>query len=149
MDENIDAIDQHIIQLLLSNSKLGTKEIASKIGLTVTPTFERIKRLERRGVILGYSAKINRKKIGKGLQGYCQTSLKSHNLELIEQFEQSIVELEEVVSCHHIAGNIDYLLYIEVADMEEYQQFLRNKLATIPNIANVQTSFVMRTLKEG
>ncbi len=149
MDENIDAIDQHIIQLLLSNSKLGTKEIASKIGLTVTPTFERIKRLERRGVIVGYSAKINRKKIGKGLQVYCQTSLKSHNLELIEQFEQSIVELEEVVSCHHIAGNIDYLLYIEVADMEEYQQFLRNKLATIPNIANVQTSFVMRTLKEG
>ena len=147
MDENIDAIDQQIIHLLLVNSKLGTKEIASKIGLSVTPTFERIKRLERKGVILGYTAKIDRKKIGKGLQVYCQTSLKSHNLELIEQFENAIVELEEVVTCHHIAGNIDYLLYIEVKDMEEYQDFLRNKLATIPNIANVQTSFVMRILK--
>ena len=62
MEEFIDQIDQQIIQLLLTNSKLGTKEIASKIGLTVTPTFERIKRLERRGVIVGYSAKINRKK---------------------------------------------------------------------------------------
>ena len=147
MYENIDAIDQQIIHLLLGNSKLGTKEIASKIGLSVTPTFERIKRLERKGVILGYTAKIDRKKIGKGLQVYCQTSLKSHNLELIEQFENAIVELEEVVTCHHIAGNIDYLLYIEVKDMEEYQDFLRNKLATIPNIANVQTSFVMRILK--
>jgi Lrp/AsnC family leucine-responsive transcriptional regulator len=145
----LDEIDQQIIKLVSANAKLGTKEIASKIGLSVTPTFERIKRLERKKVIIGYVAKLDRNQIGKGLQVYCQTSLKSHNLELIEQFEQSIVELEEVVSCHHIAGNIDYLLYIEVADMEEYQQFLRNKLATIPNIANVQTSFVMRTLKEG
>jgi DNA-binding Lrp family transcriptional regulator len=102
-------------------------------------------------IINSYYKKLNffkdRKKIGKGLQVYCQTSLKSHNLELIEQFENAIVELEEVVTCHHIAGNIDYLLYIEVKDMEEYQDFLRNKLATIPNIANVQTSFVMRILK--
>lgn len=147
MDEFIDSIDKQILHLLSQNSKLGTKEIASKIGLTVTPTFERIKRLERKGVIIGYTAKIDSKKIGKGLQVYCQTSLKSHNLDLIEQFEHAIVELEEVVSCHHIAGNIDYLLYIEVKDMEEYQDFLRNKLASIPNIANVQTSFVMRMLK--
>ncbi|MBI1838289.1 MAG: Lrp/AsnC family transcriptional regulator, partial [Flavobacteriia bacterium] len=140
--------DQQILKLLQKNAKLGTKEIAATIGLSVTPTFERIKRLERKKIILGYSTKLNRNQIGKGLQVFCQTSLKSHHLDLIEQFEESIVRLEEVVACHHIAGNIDYLLYIEVKDMEEYQQFLRNKLAVIPNIANVQTSFVMRTLKE-
>lgn len=144
----LDEIDKQILQLVSVNAKLGTKEIAASIGLSITPTFERIKRLERKGIILGYVAKLDRNQIGKGLQVYCQASLKSHNLELIEQFENAIKEHDEIVTCHHIAGNIDYFLYIEVADMEEYHIFLRTKLAAIPNIANVQSSFVMQTLKE-
>lgn len=144
----LDDIDRKILLLLKRNAKLGTKEIAAAVGLSVTPTFERIRRMERKDVIVGYTTRINRNAIGKTLQVYCQISLKSHNLDLIEKFEQAIVELEEVVSCHHIAGNIDYLLYIEIESMESYQDFLRNKLAIIPNIANVQTSFVMKSLKE-
>jgi DNA-binding Lrp family transcriptional regulator len=147
MDKNIDAIDQQIMQLLLSNSKLGTKEIAAKIGLSVTPTFERIKRLERKGIIKGYTAILDKKKIGKGLQVFCQVSLKSHNAEIIDGFEAEIIHLSEVSACYHIAGDFDYSLFIEVADMDEYQYFLKQKLANIPNIANVQTAFVMSTLK--
>lgn len=147
MNEFIDSIDKQIIQLLSVNAKLGTKEIASKIGLTVTPTFERIKRLERKGIIIGYNAKIDSKKIGKGLKVFCQVSLKSHNAEIIDGFEAEIVHLSEVSACYHIAGDFDYSLFIEVADMDEYQQFLKQKLANIPNIANVQTAFVMSTLK--
>lgn len=146
--ENFDEIDLKIIRLLVKNAKLGTKEIALLIGLSVTPTFERIKRLERKGVIIGYHAKLDRKKVGKALQVYCQISLKSHSMDLIEDFEKKIIQLNEVVSCHHIAGNIDYLLYIEMKDMETYQNFIRDQLASIPNIANVHTSFVMKTLKE-
>ena len=147
MDKSIDSLDQQIIHLLLSNSKLGTKEIASKIGLSVTPTFERIKRLERKGIIKGYTAILDKKKIGKGLQVFCQVSLKSHNAEIIDGFEAEIVHLSEVSACYHIAGDFDYSLFIEVADMDEYQHFLKQKLANIPNIANVQTAFVMSTLK--
>ena len=147
MDKNIDAIDQQIMQLLLSNSKLGTKEIAAKIGLSVTPTFERIKRLERKGIIKGYTAILDKKKIGKGLKVFCQVSLKSHNAEIIDGFEAEIIHLAEVSACYHIAGDFDYSLFIEVSDMDEYQHFLKQKLANIPNIANVQTAFVMSTLK--
>lgn len=147
MDKSIDSLDQQIIHLLLSNSKLGTKEIASKIGLSVTPTFERIKRLERKGIIKGYTAILDKKKIGKGLQVFCQVSLKSHNAEIIDGFEAEIIHLSEVSACYHIAGDFDYSLFIEVADMDEYQHFLKQKLANIPNIANVQTAFVMSTLK--
>jgi Lrp/AsnC family leucine-responsive transcriptional regulator len=147
MDKNIDAIDQQIMQLLLSNSKLGTKEIAAKIGLSVTPTFERIKRLERKGIIKGYTAILDKKKIGKGLKVFCQVSLKSHNAEIIDGFEAEIIHLSEVSACYHIAGDFDYSLFIEVADMDEYQYFLNLKLSNIPNIANVQTAFVMSTLK--
>lgn len=144
---SLDYTDHMILELLKKNGKMGNKEIASQIGLSVTPTFERIKRLERHGVITGYTAVLNKKAIGKGLKVLCQVSLKAHNLDLLIGFEDEIVHLEEVAACYHIAGNYDYLLSIEVKDMEEYQLFLKEKLASIPNIANVQSSFVMSTLK--
>ncbi len=147
MEIQLDKIDKKILSILSANSKLGNKEIASEIGLSVTPTFERIKRLERHGVIKNYVAILDKKKIDKGLHVLCQVSLKAHNLDLLLGFEDEIVHLNEVNSCYHIAGNYDYLLSIEVKDMDEYQDFLKQKLAAIPNIANVQSSFVMSTLK--
>lgn len=147
MDIQLDKIDKKILSILSSNSKLGNKEIAAEIGLSITPTFERIKRLERHGVIKNYVAILDKKKIDKGLHVLCQVSLKAHNLDLLLGFEDKIVHLHEVNSCYHIAGNYDYLLSIEVKDMDEYQEFLKQKLASIPNIANVQSSFVMSTLK--
>lgn len=147
MDIQLDDIDRKILRLLSKNAKLGNKEIAAEIGLSITPTFERIKRLERNGVIQAYEAKLDKKKIGKGLHVLCQVSLKAHNLELLVGFEDEVVYLSEVSACYHIAGNYDYLLSIEVKDMDEYQMFLKEKLASIPNIANVQSSFVMSTLK--
>lgn len=143
----LDEIDKKIISILSENSKKGNKEIALEVGLSLTPTFERIKRLERNKVILKYVAVLDRKKIGKGLQVLCQVSLKAHNLELLLGFEDEVIHLNEVSACYHIAGNYDYLLSIEVKDMDEYQKFLKEKLASIPNIANVQSSFVMSTLK--
>lgn len=143
----LDETDLRILEILRSNSKLGNKEIAADVGLSVTPTFERIKRMERQGVIKGYTAVLDKKKIGKGLLVLCQVSLRAHNSDLLIGFEDEVVHLDEVASCYHIAGNYDYLLSIEVKDMDEYQRFLKEKLAAIPNIANVQSSFVMSTLK--
>jgi DNA-binding Lrp family transcriptional regulator len=116
--------------------------------LTVTPTYERIKRLERIGVITSYTACLNKKLIGKGLQVFCQVSLKEHNLELLESFEQMVVSFDEVSNCYHIAGDHDYALLIEVSDMGEYEAFLKQSLAKIPSIMNVQSSFVMSAIKE-
>ena len=147
MAYELDPIDTEILELLSKNGKLGNKEIAAKIGLSTTPTFERIRRLERKGIIKGYVAVLDKTKIGKGLKVFCQVSLKSHNSEIIEGFEKAVIHLTEVSACYHIAGDFDYSLFIEVTDMEEYQVFLKQKLANIPNIANVQTAFVMSTLK--
>lgn len=147
-DFQIDAIDEQILALLVENAKLGSKEIASQVGLTVTPTYERIRRLEKRGFIKSYKAVLNKKKLGKNLSVLCNVQLKSHASEFIESFESQVIQLQEVSNCYHIAGNYDYLLFIEVTDMDEYAEFLKEKLASIPHIATVQSSFVMRTLKE-
>ena len=143
----LDAIDEQIIGYLAQNAKLNNKELASLVGLTVTPTFERVKRLERLGVITGYQAQINPKMVGKDLKVICQVSLKSHSKEGIEEFERAVKKQAEISSAYHVAGAIDYMLTIEVANMEVYQQFVKNKLASIPHIGQVNSSFVMSELK--
>ena len=147
MDEKLDRIDLAILEILQENSKMGMKEIAEQVGLTVTPTYERIKKMERSGIIEGYGIRLNKKKIGKGLSVFCMVSLKEHNLDLLEVFERKIASLSEVSTCHHIAGDYDYAMMIEVADMDEYETFLKYKLAAIPSISNVQSSFSMSTIK--
>lgn len=144
----MDKIDREILEILRKNAKLGMKEIAGQIGLTVTPTYERVRRLERSGVITGYTVQLNKKKIGKNLQVFCQVSLKEHNLTLLKKFENQVVNLPQVSACYHIAGDHDYALLIEVEDMDAYENFLREHLASIPSIANVQSSFVMSEIKK-
>ena len=87
----MDNIDRAIVEILLENSKLGTKEIAVQVGLTITPTYERIKRLEKSGVIQRYTIEVNRAAIGRNLQVLCNVSLKEHNLGLITHFEEQVV----------------------------------------------------------
>lgn len=142
----MDAIDHAILEILQENAKLGTKEVAAQVGLSVTPTYERIKKLEREGIIRKYTIELDKKRIGKGLQVFCNVSLKEHNLQLLRGFEEQVAALPEVSVCYHIAGDHDYSLLIEVADMESYEQFLRHKLTAIPSISNVQSSFVMNEI---
>lgn len=144
----LDELDQKILGLLKKDAKLGTKEIASQIGLTNTPTYERIRRMEKRGVIKSYIAVIDKKKQGFALNVLCNVQLKSHASDYLEEFERAIVQLKEITDCYHIAGNFDYLLKISIRDMDSYAVFIKEKLAVIPHIATVQSSFVMRTLKE-
>lgn len=145
---HIDQTDNQLIKLLEENSKYGLKELAERVGLTATPVHERIKRLERNGVIEKYTIKVNPEKTGHGLTILCNVQLKSHNAMILEEFESEIVKIKEVVSCYHIAGNYDYLLTLQMKDMDEYGNFVKGKLASIPHIAQVQSSFVMRKIKE-
>ncbi|MFM7667642.1 MAG: Lrp/AsnC family transcriptional regulator [Bacteroidota bacterium] len=136
-------IDDMLLQKLSTNARQTVKELAHKVGLSITPTFERIKRLERLGIIKGYTVVINKKLVNKGLRVLCQVSLKEHNEKQIQLFESEVQSLVEVSECLHIAGNFDYLLSVEIKDMEEYEKFLKQKLARLSNISQVQSSFVL------
>ncbi len=149
MEIKLDAIDRRIIQLLQQDGKMKIKEIAEQLNMTNTPIFERIKRLERDGYIEGYSAKVNKKKMGFGLMAFCSISLELHNEEYIGRFVEEISDLDEVIECYHIAGMFDYLMKIYVQDMEHYQTFITKKLAALRNIGKVQSSFVMTEIKSG
>lgn len=145
---HLDESDRKILRILKENAKLNIKEIAAKIGLTNTPVYERIKRMEKQGVIKNYTVTLNHKIMGSNLIVFCNVQLKSHASEYLDEFENKIIKLEQIETCYHIAGHFDYLLKINASDMEEYSVFIKDTLSKIPHIATVQSSFVMRTLKE-
>lgn len=144
----MDEIDKKIMTELQLDSKQTIKDLSEKMNLTPTPVYERIKKLEENGFINGYKAQINRFKIGLSLMVFCNISLKEHQAKYLSQFEKDIQPLDEVLACYHLGGMYDYLLKICVKNMDEYQNFIANKLANIKNIANVQSSFVMKEIKD-
>jgi Lrp/AsnC family leucine-responsive transcriptional regulator len=143
----MDAIDKKILMLLQQDAKLNTKEIAEKVGLSVSPTFERIKKLEQKEYIKKYVALLDPTKVGKSISVYCQVTLAVHSRELIDDFKQHILALPEIIGCYHVSGNYDFLLKVAVNDMNEYQKFVIDKLSVIKGISNVQSSFVMEEIK--
>lgn len=139
----MDNTDYKILQLLQEDGRLTHKEIANELNLTVTPTYERVKRLERDGYITKYVAILDQDKLRQSLVAFTHISLKEHAKSYIEKFEREIKEIREVVECYHIAGQFDFLLKIIVTDMKAYQSVVIDRLASMENIANVNSSFVM------
>ena len=147
MKAQLDDTDREIVRLLQEDGKMKIKEIAGQLGITNTPVFERIKRLEQENVITGYSDSVDREKLGFQLIAFCSVSFDQHKSELIGNFESDVKALPEVLECYHIAGMFDYLMKVMVKDMGEYQQFITRKLAALKYIGKVQSSFVMTEVK--
>ncbi len=145
---NLDETDKKILTILQQNSKANIKEIGLKISLTQTPTYERIERLEKLGIIQKYIAVLNKEKIGYTVEVFCQVTLLVHSKELITKFEKAVNAMEEVIECFHVAGNYDYLLKVIVKNMNSYQYFLKNKLSVLDSVGNVQSTFVMSSTKD-
>ena len=144
---NLDKTDRKLLMLLQNDAKLTNRQLAHHLDLTVTPVFERIRKLEKAGFITKYVALTDKKKLGKLLTVFCSVSLKEHNKGMIQEFENRITHVPEVMECHHIAGDHDYLLKVVATDMDAYHQFVYNKLTAIGNISNVNSSFVMHEIK--
>lgn len=144
---NIDKIDKQILMLLQHDSTLKTKEIASSVGLSITPTYDRVKRLEKNGVIKKYVAILNQKAIDKSVTVICHITLQKHEQSLLTKFENDIKKVDEVIECFHIAGNYDYILKVIVPNLDAYSDFIKDTIATIKNVSNVHSSFVMTAIK--
>lgn len=144
----LDGKDAEILRLLQENAKLTIREIASKVHLSPTPTHERIKRLEREGVIRKYVALLDNRKINKGITVIVQISLKEHNKRAAQEFIDAVLDFKEVTECYNISGDFDFMLKIVVESMESFHYFSVNKLSEISGIAQTKSIFVMDTIKE-
>lgn len=145
--EDLDELDKKILDALQKNARVTTKELSFDLKLSQTPIYERIKRLERDGYIDKYVALLSKNRLGKSMVSFCSVQLKEHAKPFLQKFEKEVMSLPEVIECYYIAGNFDYLLKVVIKDMGEYQNFLVNKLASLDNIANAQSMFVMTEIK--
>jgi Lrp/AsnC family leucine-responsive transcriptional regulator len=143
----MDATDKKLLQLLQNDTKKTTKELSLKLNLSVTAVYERIKKLEREGIIEKYVVLLNRNKINKGFVVFCHLKLLQHTKEFINQFEKEVVQLTEVLECFHVSGDYDYILKICVKDMEEYREFMVTKLTSLQHIGSTHSTFMIGEVK--
>lgn len=148
MQYSLDKIDFKILSLLQENSDRTTKSIASELGMTTTPIFERIKKLEKHGYIKKYVALLNHKKIGLKQTVFVGITLQGHTRSYLEKFVKQINSFPEIIECHRVSGNYDYLLKLVVEDIEAYETFIITKLTLLPYLGNVQSLIALSTGKD-
>ncbi len=148
MEYRLDKTDKAILQMLQHNSNRTTKSIAEELGMSTTPIFERIKKLEKEGYIDKYVALLNNKKIGLKQIVFIGITLKGHTRSYLEKFVKTINGFPEVVECHRVAGNFDYLLKLVVEDVEAYERFILTKLTLISDLGSVQSYIALSKGKD-
>lgn len=143
----MDTIDKRLLMLLQEDSTKTTKELSLKLNLSVTAIYERIRKLEREGIINKYVALLNRNKVNKGFVVFCHLKLIQHTKEYLTIFEREVTLLDEVLECYHVSGDYDYILKIYVRDMEEYREFMVTKLTTLQHIGSTHSTFMISEVK--
>jgi Lrp/AsnC family leucine-responsive transcriptional regulator len=142
----VDDVDRSILAVLEKDGRISNAELADRVGLSPSPCLRRVRRLEETGVIRGYRAIIDPAAVGRSLRVFAGVRLVRHSRKDVVAFERAVVQLSEVVNCHHITGNFDYLLQVEVADLTAYEDFHANRLASLPGVAAVSSYVTMKTL---
>ena len=143
----LDAIDIKLLDYLQEDSKQTNKELSNKLNLSVTAVYERIKKLEKEGVIHNYVALINKEKVDKAFIVFCHVKLIQHSQEYVVRFEKEVATIPEVLECYHISGDYDYLLKVLVKDMVAFREFMVKKLTTINHIGSTHSMFVINEVK--
>jgi Lrp/AsnC family leucine-responsive transcriptional regulator len=146
--EDLDSLDRKILQLLEQNARITNKELASQLELSITPVFERVKKLERRGYIKKYVAVLDHEKLNKGMVVFLHIKMQAHNHESIARLMAEAQKLDEVMECYHVTGDNDFLMKVLMPDMKAYEEFVLNKLTKISGIGNINSSIVMSTVKQ-
>jgi Lrp/AsnC family leucine-responsive transcriptional regulator len=143
----LDAIDGRILAALQADGRLSNLELADRVGLSASPCLRRVRRLERDGYIEGYRAMLRRERIGLGLTVFLGIKIDGHANNRAVGFEEAVVAMPEVIACHMVSGESDYLLEVVVADLAHYQRFLVGQLLNMPIVREVRSNFAIQALK--
>ncbi|WP_417196051.1 Lrp/AsnC family transcriptional regulator [Bizionia sp.] len=144
---NFDLIDLKLLQFLQEDAKQTNKMLSNRLNLSVTAVYERIRKLEREGVIAQYVALLDKNKVDRSFVAFCHIKLVQHTQNNIVKFEREVANLEEISECYHISGDYDYLLKVMVRDMEDFREFMVKKLTSINHIGSTHSMFVINEVK--
>jgi DNA-binding Lrp family transcriptional regulator len=143
----IDRKDLMILKLLQENADISNKQIANTVGLSLTPVFERVKKLNAFGLIDKKVYQLNRKKLGFNLIALVLVTLKQHTKSHVEQFMREMQKHPEIIECFHISGAADFHLKVVIKNIDQYQEFMLNKLSSIESVGHIESYFVLKEVK--
>ena len=146
-DIELDDLDLSILRILQENGRLSNVDLASQINLSPPATYTRLKRLEKLGYIRDYVALLNWGKMGYDMICFINISLQMHQPDDVEKFRQRISNLPEVLECHHVTGEFDYLLKVAIKNRHDLDRFVMKQLTPIPGIARIYTSLALNEIK--
>ena len=146
--KDLDKIDLKILKLLQQNARIPMTELAEKVGLSTTPVTERVKRLERDNIISGYHARLNPHAVGQSLLVFVEIKLRSKSGNIFEDFRREVTRIPQILECHLVSGEYDYLIKVRLPDMSAYRDMLGNILLQLPAAAESRSYVVMEEVKE-
>ncbi len=144
----MDEKDLRILRELQQNGRLSNAELAERVNLSPSPCLRRLRSLEQRGVIEGYSAIVNQKAYGLPVTVFIRIRLEHHSTRAAQVFERHIQAIDEIVDCHLMTGDTDYLLRVVIESLEAYETFIRDRIHPIPGIGSINTSFAYGVVKQ-
>jgi Lrp/AsnC family transcriptional regulator, leucine-responsive regulatory protein len=143
----LDRIDLRMLAVLQAEGRVSNTELAERVNLSPSACLRRLQRLESEGVISGYAAQVAPEAVGLGLQAFVRVQLARHEGAAIDRFVERLAGWDEVVACHALTGDMDYLMHVYVADLAHFSRFLLDQLLNDAGVADVNSSFVLRTVK--
>ena len=142
-----DETDRELLSLLQHDSKQTNKALSHKLNLSVTAVYERIKKLEKNGIVSKYVALVDKSKVEKDFVAFCHIKLIQHSQDYVVKFEREVNRLDEVLECYHLSGDYDYLLKVLVKDMKSFREFMVKKLTKIDHIGSTHSMFMINEVK--
>jgi len=143
----IDEIDQKILDLLQENGNMTNVALSKEIEISPPPTLERVKKLEKNGVIRKYVALVEPEKVGISMHTFVEIKLIKHTKNAVSDFFNAVLEMDEIMECHHVTGDADFLLKIAVRDIPAFENLVLHSLTELPYIGNIKTMVILSTIK--
>jgi Lrp/AsnC family leucine-responsive transcriptional regulator len=144
----LDKLDRHILDLLQRDGRMSMTDLAEAVGLTVTPCIERVRRLEREGIIMGYHARVAPTALDAGLLVFVEVSISSKSERSFEDFRREVLCIPHVQECHLVSGDFDYMIKARIKEIGQYRSLLGDILLRLPGVTQTKSCIVMEELKE-
>ena len=148
MNEQLDRTDLRLLAALQDDARLTVAQLAEKVSLSASPCWRRVKRLEEAGYIEGYHAHLSASRLGHGITAVVSVVMGSHTREVARAFEARLQDIPEIIACHNVSGQYDFLLEVVAADLAAYGEFARNVLQDLPGVTELHSSFSLKSLKD-
>lgn len=143
----IDELDSIILEILQANARISNAELARRVNLSPPATLARVRRLEESGYIDHYATLIDRKRVGFDMLCFVRVSLQLHDIDQVNGFREAVQQMPEVLECHHVTGDYDYILKVVAHNTKDLENFLINQLTPFPGVARIYTSLVLNEVK--